>query len=77
MKYVPVHVPRERAERTAESMSDILCWLRGFLAASPVDEHQIIRMAIEDASRFNADLKDALSRSPAYDIEHPLQPLPF
>jgi hypothetical protein len=50
-----------KAEHYRDATADVLCWLRGFLAARP-DDSGLLVDSVNALSLFNADLKDAISR---------------
>ncbi|HVL73677.1 MAG TPA: hypothetical protein VM434_17550 [Beijerinckiaceae bacterium] len=57
----------DRAESHTHAIADLLCWMRGFMVACRLAdvESGIIGESVDRVSRFNGDLKDAISAATA------------
>lgn len=57
---VTITMPKEAAERIQHGLSDLLCWCRGYAAASGESSYNG-PIGVEEARDMNIKLKDAIN----------------
>ena len=60
---VTVAMSLSQAEQLSASLSDLLCWCRGFNAALDADQHDRRPMGVEDTRELNIALKRAMRKA--------------
>lgn len=62
-RIVTIEVPLAEAERIRDSMADVICWSRGFVAGLGPDRRHEGPMSIDDLSDFNIKIKSAIEKA--------------
>lgn len=59
-----IEMPKEEAEQLSHSISDLLCWVRGFEAALSMrpDPPDVLPFGTQELRSFNLKLKSALRK---------------